>query len=107
MFLAGDEEAEFSTGIGKAAHEEHQSRIGDGISEVCVPVAEERLEPVEYYKVSRLKTVTESSVNDPEPPPWKMSSQTLALIGCVVIGNLPLGLTPRSAVHVCGVVGCL
>ncbi len=51
----GEEEREFSIGIGKAANEKHQFSIGDKISGACVPVADERLEPVEFYKVSKLK----------------------------------------------------
>lgn len=66
----GNEEREFSIGIGKAAQEKHQFRIGDAISGACSPVADERLEPVEFYKVSQLKKIAESSTTSTEPPPW-------------------------------------
>lgn len=44
----GNEERDFSIGIGKAAHEKHQFRVGDEISGACSPVADERMEPVEF-----------------------------------------------------------
>ena len=47
--IAGDEK-DFSIGIGKAAHEKHQFKAGEVISGECVPVGDERLEPVEFYK---------------------------------------------------------
>src|SRR5690554_5769134 len=55
--IDGDEK-DFSIGIGKAAHEKHQFKAGEVISGECVPVADERLEPVEYYKVSKLKKLS-------------------------------------------------
>ena len=67
----GEEEREFSIGIGKAAHEKHQFKIGDEISGACVPVADERLEPVEFYKVSKLKKLKETTSVNFEPPPWE------------------------------------
>ena len=56
----GDTEYErFSIGIGKAAQAKHQFKAGDVVSGQCLPVAEDKrkLEPVEYYKVSRLKVI--------------------------------------------------
>src|SRR5690554_1933701 len=67
----GNEERDFSIGIGKAAHEKHQFSIGDEISGACVPVADERLEPVEFYKVSKLKKLQEGTATNAEPPPWE------------------------------------
>ena len=52
----------FSIGIGKAAHEKHQFKVNDIISGECVPVTDEKLEPVEYYKVSKLKKLSEADV---------------------------------------------
>ena len=66
----GSEEREFSLGIGKAAQEKHQFRIGDAISGACLPVSDEQLEPVEFYKVSQLKKIAESGITSTEPPPW-------------------------------------
>ncbi len=57
--IDGDEK-DFSIGIGKAAHEKQQFKAGEVISGECVPVADERLEPVEYYKVSKLKKLSEA-----------------------------------------------
>lgn len=53
--LVDDDEREFSVGIGKAAQKKHDFCVGDEITGECLPVADERLEPVEFYKVSKLK----------------------------------------------------
>lgn len=66
----GAEEREFSIGVGKAAHEKHQFRIGDRLSGFCLPVLDERKEPVEFYKVSGLKKLASSSTDPEAPPPW-------------------------------------
>jgi len=66
----GAEEREFSIGVGKAAHEKHQFRIGDRLSGFCLPVLDERKEPVEFYKVSGLKKLATSSIEPEAPPPW-------------------------------------
>ncbi len=66
----GEEEREFSIGVGKAAHEKHRFRIGDQISGFCRPVLDERKEPVEFYKVSGIKKLAESSREYGDPPPW-------------------------------------
>lgn len=47
-------EREFSVGIGKAAQQKHQFCVGDEITGECVPVADDRLEPVKFYKASKL-----------------------------------------------------
>lgn len=66
-----DVEREFSIGIGKAAQKKHEFRVGDEITGECVPVADERLEPVEFYKVSKLKK--NGHVDHPTtPPPWEI-----------------------------------
>ncbi len=65
-----DAEREFSVGIGKAAQEKHQFMRGDEVSGEGVPVADERLEPVELYRVSKLKKLAQGQ-NPPEPPPWE------------------------------------
>lgn len=66
----GAEEREFSIGVGKAAHEKHQFRIGDRLSGFCLPVLDERKEPVEFYKVSGLKKLASSSTDPEAPPLW-------------------------------------
>jgi hypothetical protein len=69
--LVDDVEREFSIGIGKAAQKKHGFCVGDEIIGECVPVADERLEPVEFYKVSKLKK-TDHIDNPTTPPPWEV-----------------------------------
>jgi len=71
-WVGDTEEERFSIGIGKAAQGKHQFKIRDVISGQCLPVTEEKrmLEPVEYYKVSKLKVVERSSGSGKNPPPW-------------------------------------
>jgi hypothetical protein len=66
----GDEESEFSVGIGQAAQAKYQFQVGDEISGVALPVADPRLEPVEYYKASKLKVLKRPEPSDDDPPPW-------------------------------------
>jgi len=61
----------FSVGIGKAAQEKHQFCAGDEVSGECVSVADERLEPVEFYKVSKLKKTGRNTIQSHNPPPWE------------------------------------
>jgi hypothetical protein len=63
-------EREFSVGIGKAAQQKHQFSAGDEITGECVPVADDRLEPVEFYKASKLKKPGYID-NNTTPPPWE------------------------------------
>ena len=51
----GGTEREFTIGIGKSAQEKFLFCAGDEISGECLPVPDEMLEPVEFYKVSKLK----------------------------------------------------
>ena len=65
-----DAEREFSIGIGKAAQEKLQFCVGDEISGECLPVIDERMEPVEFYKVSKLKKA--GRIEKPSTtPPWE------------------------------------
>jgi hypothetical protein len=66
----GDEEREFLVGIGRGAEAKHQFRAGDVVSGKAVPVADERMEPVEFYKASGLKLVERAADIVPIPPPW-------------------------------------
>ena len=52
----------FSVGIGKAAHTKHQFKVNDLICGECVPVPDPDTEPTEYYKVSKLKLITRSTI---------------------------------------------
>lgn len=64
------EEYTFTLGIGPAAQAKHDFRAGDEVQGQCLPVADERKEPVEYYKASRLKILERSSDPETSPPPW-------------------------------------
>jgi len=64
------ENREFSIGLGKEAFKKHQFRVGDEASGEAVPVADKRKEPVEYYKVSKLKRVKCNENKQVDHPPW-------------------------------------
>jgi hypothetical protein len=68
--IVDGEAREFSVGIGKGAHEKHQFRVGDEASGAALPVADERKEPVEFYKASKLKIVKRNEDKAKNPPPW-------------------------------------
>lgn len=65
-----DEEATAFVGIGKAAQAKHEFQVGDEVSGAALPVADPRLESVQYYKVSKLKVLKQASQQDATPPPW-------------------------------------
>jgi len=62
-------EQEFSVGIGNATQKKHQFRSGDEITGECLPVIDQRLEPVEFYKASKLKKI-DHIPNITAAPPW-------------------------------------
>jgi hypothetical protein len=64
------EQREFLVGIGKAAHAKHQFRAGDVLSGKAQPVADEKMEAVEFYKASGLKLIERALGGVPTPPPW-------------------------------------
>ena len=66
----GDEEREFLVGIGKGAQAKHIFQAGDIASGQCLPVEDDRLETVEFYKVSKLKVVNKAGQQEYSPPPW-------------------------------------
>src|SRR5665647_290361 len=77
-----DVEREYSVGIGKAAQHKYHFCAGDEVSGECVPVADPSLEPVEFYKASKLKKTrpidnltdlaTNAAVRPKNiPPPWE------------------------------------
>jgi len=53
----GSEVREFLVGVGEGAHAKHQFQVGDTVSGEALPVADPRLETVEFYKVSNLKDI--------------------------------------------------
>jgi hypothetical protein len=68
--VIGGEEAEFSVGIGQAAQARHQFQVDDEVSGEAAPVADPRLEPVEYYKANKLKVLRRPEQEDETSPPW-------------------------------------
>ena len=68
--------ATFSIGIGKAAHAKHQFKVNDVISGECVPVLDPDMEPVEYYKVSKLKVISKGEQGSTSSP-WELVSPEL------------------------------
>lgn len=65
------EKTTFSIGIGKAAHAKHQFKVNDVISGECVPVQDPDMEPVEYYKVSKMKVVSKGEQGSTSSP-WEL-----------------------------------
>jgi len=68
--VVDDEAREFSVGIGKGAYEKHQFCVGDEVSGAAVPATDERKDPVEFYKASKLKIVKRNEGVVKDPPPW-------------------------------------
>jgi hypothetical protein len=66
----GSEVREFLVGVGESAHAKHQFQVGDTVSGEVVPVADPRLETVEFYKVSNLKVTVREVVEEAPTPPW-------------------------------------
>lgn len=65
------EKTTFSIGIGKAAHAKHQFKVNDVISGECVPVPDPDLEPVDYYKVSKLEVISPGIIGNTSTP-WEL-----------------------------------
>lgn len=61
----------FSIGIGKAAHVKHKFKVNDVISGEFLPVPDPDLEPVDYYKVSKLKVISQGD-QDSTSTPWEL-----------------------------------
>ena len=66
----GDQEKEFLVGIGKGAQAKYEFLAGDLVEGECLPVEDSRLEPVEFYKTSKLKILERSNLEPGTPPPW-------------------------------------
>ena len=64
------EKREFWVGIGKGAHAKHRFEAGAVASGECRPVADPRLETVEFYKASKLAIHDRERQDDYLPPPW-------------------------------------
>jgi hypothetical protein len=68
--IVGDEEREFSVGIGKVVQAKHQFQAGDEASGEAVPVADPRKERAEFYRASKLRLLVRATATDASPPPW-------------------------------------
>jgi hypothetical protein len=66
----GGEAREFLVGVGEGAHVKHRFRAGDTASGDALPVADPRLETVEFYKVSDLRVSVVEIEEKTQPPPW-------------------------------------
>lgn len=66
----GEENREFSVGVGKGAHAKHQFQAGDIVSGMSEPVTDTRIEPVEFYKTSGLKVLERAEQQVAKSPPW-------------------------------------
>ena len=72
-------EGEHRIGIGKAAQANNQFRVGDRISGSCLPVSDQCLEPVDFYKVSGLKLLQRPQWEEQSPPPWLIAPPPLEI----------------------------
>jgi len=68
--IIGGEIRQFSIALGKNTHQKHQFQVGYKVQGESVPVADERLEPVEFYKTSKLKVLNRAEAEAGTPPPW-------------------------------------
>ena len=75
----GIEAREFRLGVGQGAHAKHQFRVGDTVSGDALPVADPRLETVEFYKVGNLKVRLRAAEQESPPPPWRGTPPPLAV----------------------------
>ncbi|MGR6836797.1 hypothetical protein [Syntrophomonas erecta] len=60
-----------SIGIGKAAQAKFNFKVNDIISGACLPVPDPDMEPVDYYKVSKLSKVEEGEQGSISAP-WEL-----------------------------------
>jgi hypothetical protein len=65
-----DEEREFSVGIGQAAQTKHKFQAGDMVTGRAEPIADPRMEPVDYYRASALRVTERAAEEHAPPPPW-------------------------------------
>ncbi len=67
----GSEAREFLVGVGEGAHAKHQFRAADTVSGQALPVADPRIETVEFYKVSHVEVAVRGVAEETPPPPWR------------------------------------
>jgi hypothetical protein len=65
----GERLGEFLVGVGPTAHARHRLRAGDVVRGESVPIADPRVEPVDFYKTARLEVLTRGP-EQAAGPPW-------------------------------------
>jgi hypothetical protein len=73
----GGEARAFAVGIGKAAQAKHAFRVADHVAGEAEPVADPRLELVEFYKAAKLALVARAAAPASAGPPWTGLPPTL------------------------------
>ncbi len=66
-----DQRTTFSIGIGKAAQAKFNFKVNDIISGECLPVPDPDMEPVDYYKVSKLSKISKGEQGSTSTP-WEL-----------------------------------
>jgi hypothetical protein len=66
-----NQDTTFSIGIGKAAQAKFNFKVNDVISGECLPVPDPDMEPVDYYKVSKLAKTAEGEQGSISAP-WEL-----------------------------------
>lgn len=61
---------EFLLGIGEGAQRKHAFQAGFEAGGECLPVADPRAEPVDFYKASGIEVLARVPAQNPSPPPW-------------------------------------
>ncbi len=67
--IIGAEACVFSIGIGKVAQKKYQFQVGDRASGVSVTVADARMEPVDFYRTSKLELLRRGEISF-DSTPW-------------------------------------
>ena len=67
----GSEARDSLLGVGEGAHAKHHFRVGNTASGDALPLADPRLETVEFYKISNLKVSVHEVDEETQPPPWR------------------------------------
>jgi hypothetical protein len=74
--IIDNQETTFSIGIGKAAQAKFSFKVNDVISGGCLPVLNPDMEPVDYYKVSKLAKAAEGTQGSILAP-WELVAPEL------------------------------
>lgn len=98
----GGEAREFLVGVGEGAHAKHRFRAGDTVAGVALPVADPRLETVEFYKVSDLRVSADEIAEEPSHLRGAAFHRFFRSIVSAVIGALQRERTKKNARAACG-----